>query len=110
MYKINDKVYVFLKDTHNNAIALNGLHRNRFRTIIDIRENVDKATYIVKMDITDKEIMVQEDHGIFTFYDMNELLDAIRSLDVSESVKEKYAELINRILQNEEMENIQYRF
>ena len=62
------------------------------------------------MDITDKEIMVQEDHGIFTFYDMNELLDAIRSLDVSESVKEKYAELINRILQNEEMENTQYRF
>lgn len=110
MYKINDKVYVFLKGTHNNAIALNGLHRNRFGTIIDIRENVDKATYIVKMDITDKEIMVQEDHGIFTFYDMNELLDAIRSLDVSESVKEKYAELINRILQNEEMENIQYRF
>ena len=70
MYKINDKVYVFLKGTHNNAIALNGLHRNRFGTIIDIRENIDKATYIVKMDITDKEIMVQEDHGIFTFYDI----------------------------------------
>ena len=110
MYKINDKVYVFLKGTPNNAIALNGLHRTRFGTIIDIIENVDKATYIVKMEITDKEIIVQEDHGIFTFYDMNELLDAIRSLDVSESVKEKYAELINRILQNEEMENTQYRF
>ena len=110
MYKINDKVYVFLKGTPNNSIALNGLHRNRFGTIIDIRENVDKATYIVKMDITDKEIMVQEDHGIFTFYDMNELLDAIRSLDVSEATKEKYAELINRILQNEEMENTPYRF
>ena len=110
MYKINDKVYVFLKGTPNNSIALNGIHRNRFGTIKNIIEDVDKVTYMVKMDMTDKEIMVQEDHGIFTFYDMNELLDAIRSLDVSEGVKEKYAELINRILQNEEMENTQYRF
>ena len=110
MYKINDKVYLYIKGAKKESFALNGLHRSRFGIIKDILNENDKITYIIKLDVTDKDVSIVEDCGAFAFYDMNELLDMIRSMDVPLEVKEKYTELINDILQGKEIENKQYKF
>jgi len=110
MYKINDKVYLYIKGAKKESFALNGLHRSRFGIIKDILNENDKITYIIKLDVTDKDVSIVEDCGAFNFYDMNELLDTIRSMDVPLEVKEKYTELINDILQGKEIENKQYKF
>lgn len=110
MYKINDKVYLYLKGAKKETFALNGLHRSRFGTIKDIYKENNKTVYEVKLDITDKNIIVSEDQGSFTFYNMNELLDIIRSTNISIESKEKYTELINDIIQDKKIENKQYRF
>lgn len=110
MYKVNDKIYLYIKGAKKESFALNGLHRSRFGIIKDILNENDKITYIIKLDVTDKDVSIVEDCGTFTFYDMNELLDTIRSMDVPLEVKEKYTELINDILQGKEIENKQYKF
>ncbi len=110
MYKINDKVYLYIKGAKKESFALNGLHRSRFGIIKDILNENDKITYVIKLDVTDKDVSIVEDCGAFAFYDMNELLDTIRSMDVPLEVKEKYTELINDILQGKEIENKQYKF
>ena len=110
MYKVNDKVYLYIRGAKKESFVLNGLHRSRFGTIKDIRNENDRITYVIKLDTTDKDVLLVEDCGAFTFYDMNELLDTIRSMDVPLEVKEKYTELINNILQGKEIENKQYKF
>ena len=110
MYKVNDKIYLYIRGAKKESFALNGLHRSRFGIIKDIHNENDRITYVIKLDTTDKDVLLVEDCGAFTFYDMNELLDTIRSMDVPLEVKEKYTELINNILQGKEIENKQYKF
>lgn len=110
MYKVNDKVYLYIRGAKKESFALNGLHRSRFGIIKDIRKEDNKTIYVIKLDIVDKDILISEDCGAFTLYNMNELLDVIRSMNVSIDIKEKYTELINDILQGKEIENKQYKF
>lgn len=114
MYKVNDIIYLYIKGLNKKKFKDIGLMPNRFAKIIRIQEDLVENTidYTINLfnDKNKKDIIINSVANKFTFCDLNELIDIIRNLDISDEGKDKYIELIDKIIKEEDMKNIPYKY
>lgn len=114
MYKVNDIIYLYIKGLNKKKFKDIGIMPNRFAKIIEIRKDLveDTTDYIINIlnDEHKKEIVINDITNKLTFCDINELIDTIRNLDISDEGKDNYMKLIDEIIRGNELNNIPYKF
>lgn len=111
MYKVNDIVYVYIRGTKKESFALHGLHGSRFGIIKNITQtDNDNIKYEVELAVSNAVAQI-DNTTRFTFYDMNELVDCISSINIPTNIKEQYVALINDVVQDiNSIENTTYKY
>lgn len=114
MYKVNDIIYLYIKGLDKKKIKDIGLMPNRFAKIIRIQEDLveDTINYTINLfnNENKKDIIINSVTNKFTFCDINELIDIIRNLDITDEGKDNYIKLIDSIIQDKNIENKLYKF
>lgn len=98
MYKLNDTVYVYLFDL-KKTLKSNPLNIKRFGRIVNIEpvtfNNKEEGIYTIQCK--DHSMTVKTYDDSFNICNLEELLDIIRSCDISDNERAEYVNLISAI-------------